>query len=156
MRQHLAPVYRVLEACDGEAGLEMTRRLLENMVVRFGYNPVLVESGDAAVALLNGESGQRIDAVVLTHAHWDHVSGVDDLRGVPLTVKAELRHSEAEHPPAGDYRGSDLREVFRRRAKLITTVRRYLDQRGYVEVETPAMQAIPGGAAAASSFTPSC
>jgi DNA-binding NtrC family response regulator len=41
------------------------RRLLDNMVRRFGYEPVLADSGDAAVALLTGEGGARIDAVVL-------------------------------------------------------------------------------------------
>jgi DNA-binding response OmpR family regulator len=33
VRQHLAPVYRVLEACDGETGLEMTKRLLPDLVL---------------------------------------------------------------------------------------------------------------------------
>src|SRR5205814_7419409 len=30
----------------------------------------------------------------------------------------------------------------------VTAIRRFLDDRGYVEVETPVMQSIPGGAAA--------
>ena len=34
---------------------------------------------------------------------------VDDLRHVPLTVKQDLRDSEAEHPPWGDYRFTDPR-----------------------------------------------
>jgi lysyl-tRNA synthetase class 2 len=42
----------------------------------------------------------------------------------------------------------DVREVFRKRAKLITTIRRYLDQRGYLEVETPVLHTMYGGAAA--------
>jgi DNA-binding NtrC family response regulator len=41
------------------------RRLLDNMVRRFGYDPVTAESGDAAVALLTGAEGARIDAVIL-------------------------------------------------------------------------------------------
>ena len=32
--------------------------------------------------------------------------GLDDLALVPTTVKAELRQSEEEHPPFGDYRGA--------------------------------------------------
>lgn len=43
---------------------------------------------------------------------------------------------------------TEVREVFRRRAKIITTIRRYLDQRGYLEVETPTLHAMYGGAAA--------
>jgi lysyl-tRNA synthetase class 2 len=42
----------------------------------------------------------------------------------------------------------DVREVFRKRARLITTMRRYLDQRGYLEVETPVLHTMYGGAAA--------
>ncbi len=36
----------------------------------------------------------------------DDVRGLDDLRAIPTTVKAELRRSEEEHPPFGDYRGA--------------------------------------------------
>src|SRR5712692_8686059 len=42
------------------------RRLLDNMVRKFGYEPVVAEGGEAAVALLTGGAdGARIDAVVL-------------------------------------------------------------------------------------------
>ncbi|HSB79962.1 MAG TPA: lysine--tRNA ligase [Candidatus Methylomirabilis sp.] len=39
-------------------------------------------------------------------------------------------------------------ELFRRRAKIIGEIRRYFDARGFLEVETPMMQPIPGGATA--------
>ena len=42
----------------------------------------------------------------------------------------------------------DVREVFVKRSKIVQSIRRFLDTRGYVEVETPMMQPIPGGAAA--------
>ena len=41
------------------------RRLLENMVSRFGYEALVAEGGDPAVALLKGSDGPSIDAVVL-------------------------------------------------------------------------------------------
>src|SRR5215470_13432026 len=41
------------------------RRLVENMVQKCGYEAVVVESGDAAVALLTGIDAPVIDAVVL-------------------------------------------------------------------------------------------
>jgi lysyl-tRNA synthetase, class II len=47
----------------------------------------------------------------------------------------------------------DVREVFVKRGKLVQSIRRFLDERGYVEVETPMLQAIPGGAAARPFIT---
>jgi DNA-binding NtrC family response regulator len=41
------------------------RRLVENMVQKCGYESVVVDSGDAAVALLTASDAQAIDAVVL-------------------------------------------------------------------------------------------
>lgn len=42
----------------------------------------------------------------------------------------------------------DVRETFRLRARLIATIRRFMDERGFLEVETPMLQPIYGGAAA--------
>lgn len=42
--------------------------------------------------------GQAIDAIVLTHAHWDHVSGVEDFPGVPvLTPSDEIAFIQSGH-----------------------------------------------------------
>ncbi len=40
------------------------------------------------------------------------------------------------------------RDVFAMRTRVVQFIRRFLDARGYLEVETPMMQAIPGGATA--------
>jgi lysyl-tRNA synthetase class 2 len=40
------------------------------------------------------------------------------------------------------------RETFRTRTRIINYLRQFLDQRGFLEVETPMMQVIPGGATA--------
>jgi len=42
----------------------------------------------------------------------------------------------------------DVKRVFLMRSQIIREMRNFLNERGYVEVETPMMQAIPGGAAA--------
>ena len=43
---------------------------------------------------------------------------------------------------------SEVRELFRLRARVVSAVRRFFDARGYVEVETPVLQPLYGGAAA--------
>ena len=40
-----------------------------------------------------------------------------------------------------------LRKIFSQRSKIISGIRNYLDKKGYLEVETPMMHPIPGGAA---------
>jgi lysyl-tRNA synthetase class 2 len=42
----------------------------------------------------------------------------------------------------------EVREVFLARARIVSGIRRFLDERGYVEVETPVLQPLYGGAAA--------
>ena len=42
----------------------------------------------------------------------------------------------------------DTKNTFIKRSKIISTIRRYLDEQGFMEVETPMLVANPGGAAA--------
>ncbi|MEJ2058823.1 MAG: OB-fold nucleic acid binding domain-containing protein, partial [Desulfofustis sp.] len=42
----------------------------------------------------------------------------------------------------------ESRETFRKRVKIIRCIREYLSERGFLEVETPMMQPVPGGATA--------
>ena len=46
-----------------------------------------------------------------------------------------------------------VRDVFVMRSKVVSTMRRFFDSYGYVEVETPILQPIPGGAAARPFIT---
>ncbi len=47
----------------------------------------------------------------------------------------------------------EVTEIFKKRAKIVSSIRNYLDGNGFIEVETPMMQAIPGGAAAKPFIT---
>ncbi|MGL4820550.1 MAG: lysine--tRNA ligase [Bacilli bacterium] len=47
----------------------------------------------------------------------------------------------------------DSRQTFILRSKIIQSMRRYLDSQGYLEVETPMMHSIPGGASARPFIT---
>ena len=80
-----------------------------------------------------------------------------DLIGSSLQIKAEPPASagafllpDAEKNPPAHAGGSDLstREVFERRAKVISSFRHFLEDHGYIEVETPMLTPKATGAAA--------
>jgi lysyl-tRNA synthetase class 2 len=48
---------------------------------------------------------------------------------------------------------ADVREIFRKRAAIVASIRRFLDGRGFMEVETPVLQPEAGGAAATPFIT---
>jgi lysyl-tRNA synthetase class 2 len=57
----------------------------------------------------------------------------------------ELRH---RHRSVDLIASPKVRDTFIRRSKMISAIRYFLDARGFLEVETPVMQPIPGGATA--------
>jgi lysyl-tRNA synthetase, class II len=58
-------------------------------------------------------------------------------------VETRLRHRELDL-----IANEDSRAVFMARARIVTAIRRYLDEEGFVEVETPVLQPLYGGAMA--------
>ncbi|WP_035350178.1 lysine--tRNA ligase [Edaphobacter aggregans] len=69
--------------------------------------------------------------------------------GAPGLAVADL--GEAPQPPTETTTGEsprNVRAVFVKRAAVLRAIRKFFDTRGYLEVETPMMQQIAGGAAA--------
>ena len=64
------------------------RRLVENMVQRFGYEPIVVESGDAALALLTSPDAPSIEAMVLdlVMPGLDGMGVLDKLRELSIQI----------------------------------------------------------------------
>jgi lysyl-tRNA synthetase, class II len=83
------------------------------------------------------------------------------LRPLPIVKEAEGKVYDAVTDPEFRYRqryvdlivNPESREVFRNRARIYNSLRELFDSRGYLEVETPVLQPIPGGAAARPFMT---
>jgi len=84
------------------------------------------------------------------------------LRPLPLPkVDAEGNVHDAFVDPELRYRmryvdlvvNPQVKEVFIKRTKLFNAMRNFFNQKGYMEVETPVLQSIPGGAAARPFIT---
>lgn len=78
------------------------------------------------------------------------------LRPLPIVKEKDGKIYDAFTDPEIRYRqryvdlavNPQVREVFVKRARIIATMREFFNSRGYLEVETPILQPIPGGAAA--------
>ncbi|WP_462352020.1 lysine--tRNA ligase [Capnocytophaga leadbetteri] len=84
------------------------------------------------------------------------------LRPLPMPkVDADGKVHDAFTDPEQRYRmryvdlvvNPQVKEVFIKRTKLFNAMRQFFDEAGYLEVETPVLQAIPGGASARPFIT---
>jgi lysyl-tRNA synthetase class 2 len=78
------------------------------------------------------------------------------IRPLPIVKEKDGKTYDAFTDPDQRYRqryvdlvvNPQIKDVFAKRTKLINTMRDMFNEHGYLEVETPILQAIPGGAAA--------
>ncbi len=83
------------------------------------------------------------------------------IRPLPIVKEKDGQQFDALTDPEVRYRqryvdlvvNPKVREVFAKRAKIIATMREYFNQHGCLEVETPILQPIPGGASARPFIT---
>jgi lysyl-tRNA synthetase, class II len=83
------------------------------------------------------------------------------LRPLPIVKEAEGQTFDAVTDPEFRYRqryadliiNPSVKETFVKRTKLINSMREFLNERGALEVDTPVLQSIPGGAAAKPFIT---
>lgn len=83
------------------------------------------------------------------------------LRPLPIVKEAEGQTYDAVTDPEFRYRqryadliiNPSVKEVFVKRSKLINSMREFLNAQGALEVDTPVLQSIPGGAAAKPFIT---
>jgi len=83
------------------------------------------------------------------------------LRPLPIVKEAEGQTFDAVTDPEFKYRqryadlviNPSVKETFVKRTKLINSIREFLNEHGALEVDTPVLQSIPGGAAARPFIT---
>ena len=83
------------------------------------------------------------------------------LRPLPIVKEKDGVVYDAFTDPEQRYRmryvdlivNPNVRETFVKRAKIVNTMRSFFNERGYLEVDTPVLQSIPGGAAARPFIT---
>lgn len=83
------------------------------------------------------------------------------IRPLPIVKEKDGKQFDALTDPEVRYRqryvdlvvNPHVREVFVKRAKIMATMREFFNSHGYVEVETPILQPIPGGASARPFIT---
>jgi len=89
------------------AGEPWTLRALTNMHL---YTPAVDKLDAAGVGPLNG--------IILTHVHWDHVSGLADFPGVPVLLPS----AEQDFIASGNEMGNLYREIDRERPIRTMTI----------------------------------
>lgn len=97
------------------------------------------------------ESVHALDLTVLAKA----------IRPLPIVKEKDGQLFDAVTDPEMRYRqryvdlvvNPHVRDVFVKRSKIISTMREFFNSKGYLEVETPILQPIPGGAAARPFIT---
>ncbi|SMO71394.1 lysyl-tRNA synthetase, class II [Saccharicrinis carchari] len=78
------------------------------------------------------------------------------LKPLPIVKEKDGKTYDAFTDPEQRYRqryvdlivNDQVKDTFIKRTKIINTMRNFFNEKGYMEVETPILQAIPGGAAA--------
>ncbi len=83
------------------------------------------------------------------------------LRPLPIVKEKDGKLFDAFTDPEQRYRqryldlivNPGVKETFRKRTLMINSIRNFFNEQGYLEVETPVLQAIPGGASARPFIT---
>jgi lysyl-tRNA synthetase, class II len=130
---------------DGNAELQLYVRV--DLVGQRGYELFgLLDRGDfvgASGTLMRTRKGElSVQAKELTFLSKALLPPPEKWHGLADTeVRYRQRYVDLMSNP-------EVRRTFIARSAMVAEIRRFMDARGYVEVETPMMQAVPGGALA--------
>jgi len=143
---------------DGDGKIQLFLRVNELSQERVDFFNRMFDLGDfiqASGVMMRTKTGEATlhvhDFKLLAKA----VSPLPAAKDETLEDGTLVRHAALEDPELRARQryadlavNADVRETFRKRARIISSLRRFLDEQGFLEVETPILQPIYGGAAA--------
>ncbi|MGH2606151.1 MAG: amino acid--tRNA ligase-related protein, partial [Anaerolineales bacterium] len=147
---------------DGSGRLQIYLKLDELGPESFERFHDLIDIGDfvqASGSLFRTKSGE----ISLHVSSWSVVAKA--IRPLPAPKEEAVQGATVVHSPFADPEArfrqryldlalnAETRQVFRARARVLSALREFLDSRGFLEVETPILQPIYGGAAARPFIT---
>lgn len=150
-----------LQDSSGRIQVYVCRDDISNDENSTAYNVVfkkLMDIGD--IVGLKGFVFRTQTGEVSVHAR-ELVMLSKSLRPLPVVKEKDGKIFDAFTDPEQRYRqryldlivNPQVKEVFVKRTKMMNAIRSFFNDRGYLEVETPVLQAIPGGASARPFIT---
>jgi len=143
---------------DGDGRIQLFFRINEVGQEKVGFFNEMFDLGDFIPATGTMMRTRTGEATLLVHDFKLLAKSVTPLpaaKDETLEDGTVVRHAALEDPELrARQRYADLavnpevREIFRKRAALIKALRKFLDDHGFLEVETPILQPLYGGAAA--------
>jgi lysyl-tRNA synthetase class 2 len=143
---------------DGDGRIQLMLRMNEIGQERLDWFNRMFDIGDfmqASGVMLRTRTGEATLQVQDFSLLAKAVSPLPAAKDEVVAGGATIRHASLEDPELrARQRYADLavnpqvRETFRKRAVMIRALRTFLDEHGFLEVETPILQPIYGGAAA--------
>jgi len=98
---------------DAGAGRQVTEHLKTTPLLLRALASLTVKAPTLDALASRGLRPQDLRGVVLTHSHWDHVSGLEDLREVPVWITPEeLAHARSDDEGGKLYRQLEARGQF--------------------------------------------
>ena len=109
------------------------------------YVDLFMNTGHSAKQATAPAPASSVDgAVILTLSEQSESKG----KNPRISPEEPQTSPEATEASTAEPETRNVREVFVKRAAILRAIRTFFDRRGYLEVETPMMQQIAGGAAA--------
>ncbi|NDJ86384.1 MAG: lysine--tRNA ligase [Chloroflexi bacterium] len=158
MRQNLKGKIYFGHIEDGSGRVQLMIRFNDIGEAMFGHVRQNLDLGDfvqATGTMMRTKMGEvtvRVEALVILSKALSPLPVIKERKLEDGTIERYGEFSDVEERYRQRYTdlavNQHVRDVFRIRAKIIRTMQRFLDDKGFLEVETPILQPIYGGAAA--------